>query len=156
MQFKVVPIPAEIADEVRRTGKAPYFHHPAHVHVASEHGYGPCRVCLRRTRAGEQRVLFNYNPNRGMDEIPFGGPIVIHQEPCQPFAGEGFPEELRGLPLALCGHLKGGQGTVCSAIAKETPEAAIRELFSNPEVGYITLRNTDPDSACFIARIERA
>jgi hypothetical protein len=156
VRFKVLPIPVEIAEEVRRSGRAPFFGHPAHVHVASEHGYGPCRLCLRRTRGGEKRILFTYNPNRGEAGIPFSGPIVVHLEPCQPFDGAGYPEELKDLPLAFCAHLKGGAGTVCRSDGTEGPESMIEALFANPEVDYITLRNTDPDSACFVARVERA
>jgi len=156
MRFKVLPIPLEVAEEVRRSGRAPFFGHPTHVHVAPEHGYGPCRLCLCRTRGGEQRVLFNYNPNRDKAGIPFGGPIVIHQDPCKPFDGEGFPEELKGLPIAFCGHLKGGTGTMEQAEPMASPELEIQALFANPEVDYITIRNIDPDSACFVARVERA
>ncbi|HJW09542.1 MAG TPA: DUF1203 domain-containing protein [Holophagaceae bacterium] len=156
MPFKVIPIPTEIAESVRATGSSPFSGHPAHVHVASEHGYGPCRVCLGRTRGGEKRILFTYNPDRGGAGIPFSGPIVVHHDACRPFAGEGFPEELRGLPFALCGRLKGGAGTVFDATPLDAPEAAIEAMFANPDVDHIDLRNVDPDSACFVARIERA
>ena len=155
MRFKIIPIPVEVAEEARASGRAPHFGHPTHPHTASAEGYGPCRLCLQRTRAGERRVLLTYNPTRDLPGIPFGGPIVVHQEACEPYAGHGVPEGWEGLPIALCGHLEGGAGLVFRE-ASDGLEAGILDLFRDPRVAFITLRNTDPDSACYIARVERA
>jgi len=155
MTFKVIPIPAEVAEAARTSGHAPHFGHPTHLHRASSQGYGPCRLCLRRTAVGEQRVLFTYNPTRGGAGIPFGGPVVIHLEPCQPFSGEGLPEGWKGIPMAVCGHLRQGKGLVFRTEMEGGLEAAILETLRDPEVAFITLRNMDPDSACYIARVER-
>jgi hypothetical protein len=59
--YRIVPIPAGIAEAVRATGRSPQYGHPAHVDLAL--GYGPCRCCLRTFReAHEKRILFTYNP----------------------------------------------------------------------------------------------
>ena len=62
MTFRVIPIPTSLAEEARRTGRAPGYGHPIRASVASASGYGPCRHCLRRTRKGERRLLLNFNP----------------------------------------------------------------------------------------------
>ena len=59
MQFIVRGVPQQIADEVRRTQRAPGYGHPAHSEIAR--GTGPCRCCLRPFVTGrESRLLFTY------------------------------------------------------------------------------------------------
>ena len=154
MAFKVVSIPTLLAEEARRTRLAPSFGHPVQASVASASGYGPCRHCLRRTQVGERRLLLNYNPYPEPDQVSVVGPIFIHEEPCEAFVGEGFPGELRGLPMRLQGHLRDGSGIVNRFLDSQFPEAAIENLFHDPEIGFIALRNEE--AGCFIARIERA
>ena len=93
--IRVVPLPSPIADEARRTGRSPGYGHPAHVELAT--GYGPCRQCLRRFRAGEERrLLFTFDAFAGLSTYPQPGPIFIHEEPCAPWDAPGaFPDELK-------------------------------------------------------------
>lgn len=59
--IRVVAIPTEVAEFVRRSVKAPGYGHPAHNDLAS--GYGPCRHRLRMFELGqERRISFTYNP----------------------------------------------------------------------------------------------
>ena len=154
MSFKVTPIPASVAEEVRRTGRAPGFgSHPVKTSAASEKGYGPCRLCLRQTRKGELRLLFNYNPYPEPEEVSVVGPIFIHQDPCEPFKDEGFPEELRSLPMVLRGHLQEGAGLVNRRLNGQKPEEVIEALFRDPKIAFISIQNAE--AACFIARVER-
>ncbi|MBZ5522893.1 MAG: DUF1203 domain-containing protein [Acidobacteriia bacterium] len=142
-----------LAENVRSSLQSPQYGHPAHVEVAA--GYGPCRLCLRQFRIGEEnRILFTYNPFDGVEDYPSPGPVFIHQAACTPYAGAGaFPAELRTLPLTLEAY-----GKDRWIIARERPaepeiEAAIERLFANGAVKYIHIRNTE--AGCFIARIER-
>lgn len=154
MAFKVVPIPTSLAEEARRTGLAPGYGHPVQGSTASASGYGPCRHCLRRTQEGEVRLLLNYNPYPEPDQVSVVGPIFIHEERCEAYLGEGFPDELRGLPMLLQGHRLDGSGIVNRSLDPQFPEAAIENLFHDPEIGFLALRNAE--AGCFIARIERA
>jgi len=154
MAFQVIPIPDQVADEVRRTGRAPGYGHPAQNSIASASGYGPCRLCLRRTRQGEARTLFSYNPFPEPEEVSVVGPVFIHQEPCGRFAGAGFPEDLRGLPMVLRGHLRGGAGLVNRRLDGRDPDEAIETLFKDPEIAFISIQNEE--AGCFIARVDRA
>ncbi len=154
MSFRVAPIPSAIAEEARRTRRSPGYGHPVQESVASAHGYGPCRSCLRRTRQGEHRLLLSYNPFQEPEEVKEVGPIFIHEAACQPFAGTGFPEELSGLPLVLRGHLADGAGIVHRKLQEEAPEAAIEAMFRDPRIAFIAIQNAE--AGCFIARVERS
>jgi hypothetical protein len=151
MRYRVLPIPTKVAEAVRRTGRAPGYGHAAQPSVAGPDGYGPCRHCLGRTREGEGRLLFNYNPYFGMNEVPVVGPIFVHEADCAAFAGDGYPEELRGLPLIAQGHLADAAGLIH---APGDPELTIPRLFADPRIAFITLRNTE--AGCFVARVVRA
>jgi len=153
MNYRVTPIPQDIADEARRTLRSPGFG-PIPVSVASASGYGPCRSCLRRTKEGERRLLMNYNPYPESEQVPVVGPIFIHQDHCESFRGAGFPEELLGLPMALRGHFQDGSTILNQRLEGQDPQAAIEAMFQNPRVAFIAIQNTE--ASCFIARIERA
>jgi hypothetical protein len=151
--FQLVPIPDHIARQVRQNLKSPQYGHPAHVEIAN--GYGPCRLCLRTFREGqEKRILFTYNPFDGIDPYPSPGPIFIHEQPCAPFSpDDDFDSALRKIPLVLEGF-----GANRSLLAEERfadgkLEDRIQKVFANPQVNYIHLRNGE--AGCFIARIEK-
>lgn len=151
--FRVIALPAAVADAVRGTLRSPGYGHPAHVEVAA--GYGPCRSCLRTFRAGEEeRVLFTYDPFDGLDPYPSPGPIFIHRDACPRHDGPGFPEELRALPLTLEGY-----GADRWIVARERVhdggvERAAGLLLADARVHYVHVRNTE--AGCYVARIERA
>ena len=95
----------------------------------------------------------SYNPYPEPEQVPVGGPIFIHEDSCEPFDGPGFPEELRGLPMALRGHFKDGSTIINQKLEDQDPEAAIEAMFQNPRIAFIAIQNTE--AACFIARVER-
>jgi hypothetical protein len=151
--FRVFPITPALAEEVRSTLKSPQYGHPAHMELAT--GYGPCRACLKRFRAGEEeRILFTFNPFQGLDEYPSPGPVFIHAKSCPSYdALQAFPGELRSLPLTLEAY-----GENRWIIARERPsadeiESSVERLLHTTGVLYIHIRNTE--AGCFIARIER-
>ncbi len=153
MSFHVVPMPTAIAEEARRTGKAPGYGHPVLTGAAPADGYGPCRSCLRRTHPGERRLLMTYNPYPEPGQVPVAGPVFIHEQPCAPFSGPGFPQELRGLPMVLQGHLRAAAGLVNRRLDGASPEADIEAMLRDPQIEFLTLRNAE--AGCFIARVER-
>ena len=151
--FRVLPIDFKLAEAVRRTLKSPQYGHPAHVELAA--GYGPCRLCLKQFRAGEEdRILFTFNPFQGLDDYPSPGPVFIHARTCPSYdEPQAFPEELRSLPLTLEAY-----GENRWIIARERPsakeiESSVERLLQTSGVRYIHVRNTE--AGCFIARIER-
>ena len=150
--FRVEPIPAEIAEKTRQTGKSPQYGHPVFTEIAK--GYCPCRQCLHTFRTGEDsRTLFTYNPFEGLDDYPSPGPIFIHEKPCTPFAADGFPEDLRSIPLVLEAYGKDRQLIAQERIRDDVVEPAIERLLGLDGVLYLHVRNLE--AGCFIAQIER-
>jgi hypothetical protein len=151
--IRVVAIPSAVVDEVRNSGKAPRYGHPAHTEVAK--GYGPCRHCLHAFHVGaEQRTLFTYDPFTGIEQIPLPGPIFIHAEACERYPeNAGYPEDLRKHAAVLDAYAK-GQTLVAQRVADEGGhDAAVEDLLRLPGVDYIEVR--DKNAGCYDFRIER-
>jgi len=152
-QYRVLPIPATIADDVRAKMKSPQYGHPAAVEPAT--GKGPCRSCLRTFQLGaEERILFTYNPFEGIDRYPEPGPIFVHAQACEPHAGDGFPDGLRPLEMTL--EAFGDERWMLrrERLEGREPEPVIEELLAMPGVRYLNIRNSE--AGCFIARVERS
>jgi hypothetical protein len=153
MRFTVRGVPQEIADEVRRTRRAPGYGHPAHLEVAS--GTGPCRCCLRTFAPGkEERLLFTYRPRSADGSLMAPGPVFIHAEHCEAYAGEGFPDGLRSLPLAFEARATGSRVVDLSARPDGSAETEIGRLFESGDAAWLHLRHAE--AGCFIARVDRA
>jgi hypothetical protein len=149
MDYRVIALRQETADEARARLRSPGFGHPAHVEVAP--GTGPCRLCLRPFRVGEEeRVLFTYNPF-GPGSLPSPGPVVVHKDPCPRFEAPGFPPALQGMPLVVEGYDERGLAVARRAAAD--PDHATREVLAAVGVAYAHLRRAD--AGCFVARVER-
>jgi hypothetical protein len=152
MSFKVRGVPQSVADEVRRTRVSPGYGHPVHEEVAT--GSGPCRCCLRPFEPGrERRLLFTYRPAGDDSSLMAPGPVFIHADHCDAFGGEGFPPELRALPLAF--EARGLESrvvelTIDSAAA---PEAHIERLLGSDGNEWLHVRHAH--AGCFIARVDR-
>lgn len=153
MSFRVLPLPNPLVEAARRTRRSPGFGHPVVESVASASGYGPCRHCLRRTREGEARLLFTCNPFEA-PELPMAGPVFVHAEACEAHAGPGFPEELRGLPLVLRGHLADGSAVRIRRLGEADPVEALEDILADPAMAFVALQNAE--AGCYVARVERA
>jgi hypothetical protein len=152
MEYRVIALRQETADQVRNTMRAPGYGHPAHVEVAK--GSGPCRLCLRPFRIGEEeRLLFTYNPFPDDADLPSPGPIFVHKAPCSRHEASGFPPGLLGLPLALEAYDDSGVAMIRVRVAGD-PQVLVEDVLSSPEVAYAHLRHAE--AGCFIARVERA
>lgn len=157
--YRVVPLPDPVSRAVRTAHKSPGYGHDAQVEVAT--GSGPCRSCLRQFRVGEERrILFTFDAFDGLDPYPSPGPVFVHEDDCEPFAGPGFPPELRSLPMTLEAYAAGRWlvarervGAVDGEAGNDV-ESAIGRLFAEPAVEYIHVRNSE--AGCFMAWIERA
>lgn len=152
--YKVIAIATNIAGEVRASGKAPSYGHPAHIEIAK--GYGPCRHCLRPFQAGvESRTLFTYNSFEGVEEVPLPGPVFIHTAACERYPEQGgYPADLLRIPAVMLGYAKGQTLLHRELVDPGGQMDAIEKLFANPEVDYIEVR--DRKAGCYTFRIERA
>jgi hypothetical protein len=97
--IRIVAIPTEAAEMVRKTMRAPFHGFPAHAEMATEDA--PCRHCLRMIVAGkDRRILFTYDRFEGVEALPQPGPVYVHEESCPHYESEaGFPEDSGEAPV---------------------------------------------------------
>ena len=152
--FKVVPIPDHIALEARREMISPQYRSLAAASSLAN-GYGPCRSCLRVFRQGaENRIYITYNSSEGLSQLPSPGPIFIHEENCEPYDADGFPPELRGLPMLFEAFGPGDHMMKRNKAESALIEQQIDDMFSCKEIEHLKVRNAE--AGCFIALIIRA
>jgi hypothetical protein len=150
--FRFLGIPSAIADEARATLKSPQYGHPAHQEVAQ--GYGPCRVCLRTFKVGqEERLLFTYQPFEDPGSLPAPGPIYVHATSCPRYNRDVLPPDFRALPLVVEGYRPGGKLVAQERVGERDPEAVLAQVFQEARAEYAHIRNGE--AGCFMARVER-
>jgi len=152
--IRIVAIPTEVSEEVRKTMRAPFHGFPAHAELAADNA--PCRHCLRTIVSGkDRRILFTYDRFAGVEALPQPGPVYIHEGPCPRYESDsGFPEELRGSPRTLEAYGRGRRLLGQEYVADGKFEPAVEKLFGHDEVDYIQVHSTI--AGCFTFRIERA
>ncbi len=150
---RIVPIPTEVAESVRATGKAPVYGFPAHRQVAA--GRAPCRHCLRLIRPQEEELLlFTYDPFREVGQPPLPGPVYIHAEECERNGDlRSFPEEFRGRSLTLIAYGDDRKLMHEIQLTNGREDEAAQQLFADPAVKYVHVRSTD--AGCYLFRLER-
>lgn len=150
--FAVRAIPREIATYVRVHGRDPVWGTPSLTQPAT--GFGPCRLCLRTFRQGEElRTLFTYDTYQGVAEFPQPGPVYIHAEDCVRHE-DGFPPDLRELKLTFEAVAAGPRVVALERTVGGDAEGVIARLLGLPGTEFVNVRNTE--AGCFVARIERA
>lgn len=149
MNFRVLPISAEIAAQVRKTLVSPQYKSLAATTSVAD-GYGPCRSCLRVFDQGvDRRIFFTYNSFDGLSSLPDPGPVFIHANECKAFDGV-FPEDILDLPVYFEAF-----GDESRMIRREKMERnsvieQVTGLLSVPEVRFVNLRNAE--AGCYIAK----
>src|ERR1700751_5895827 len=151
--FQVVAIPTEVAESVRKTGKAPGYGFPAHKETAA--GRAPCRHCLRLIRKNEEELLlFTYDPFRELGEPPLPGPVYIHASECTRHPeSDVISEEYRGRLLTLEGYGENRALVRESRVSEGAEERVAEQLFTGAKVRYVNVRSTE--AGCFLFRLER-
>jgi hypothetical protein len=153
MNYRVISIDGEAAEKVRSTMTSPFGKLPASLSVAT--GYGPCRSCLRTFRQGEEeRVYITYDPFAGRSDLPLPGPVFIHAQDCEPYAGEGFPQTLLSIPMIFEGYGERSRLVASEAADATSLNEQIGRILERDDVEAIHIRNAE--AGCFIARIEPA
>ena len=151
-RFAVRALPQDVANYVREHGRDPVWDQPALTQPAT--GFGPCRLCLRTFREGEEmRTLFTHDTYADVAEFPQPGPVYIHADACDRYAGDGFPPELRALELTFEGVAAGPRVVALERTHGEDVDSAIGRLLDLADVDYVNVRNTE--AGCFVARVDR-
>jgi hypothetical protein len=151
--YRVEALPESIAAKARATGRSPQYGHPAHAEVAR--GTGPCRSCLKQFRVGEERrMLFTYNPFEGLANYPAPGPIFIHEAGCERYDEDGFPPEIRTLPMILEAYGDDRRLLAMEPCGAKEVDELLGKLLGFPDVRYVHVRNAE--AGCFMANVVRA
>ena len=152
-RFAVHALPQDVAMHVRGHGRDSVWGHAAVTEPAT--GFGPCRLCLRTFREGEElRILFTHDTYAGVSEFAPPGPVFIHADDCSRYDGDGFPPELRGLELTFEGVAAGPRVVALERTMGDDAVRAIENLLRIPEVDYVNVRNSG--AGCFVARVDRS
>ena len=139
MHVSPLPTPLRInGGAVRVTADAP-------------HSY-PCRRCLRDAEPGEALYLVGYDPFTGASPYSGSGPIYVHAHACEPFAGDGIPDQLTRRLLSVRAYderhmLVGADVTEGSEL-----EDVASRLLDAEEAAYLHVHTARP--GCFAARID--
>ncbi len=156
-QFKIVPLSAGYASNIRETKKDD-FGHDVVEQVAT--GHGPCRVSLRPFAPGQDvRLLFSHSPFKIDNAFNQPGPIFIHKKEVEAYKDiHRFPPEIKAdkvhFHLTLIGYNKQQQMIFTRLIGDDDVDILILEIFEqHPEVEYLHARSAE--ACCFICKIER-
>jgi hypothetical protein len=151
-RFAVTALPQDVATYVREQDHDPIWGHPALTQPAT--GFGPCRLCLRTFREGEEmRTLFTHDTYAGVADFPQPGPVYIHAGDCDRYDSDEFPPELRALNLTFEGVAAGPRVVALERTEGEGVDSAIRRLLDLADIDYVNVRNTE--AGCFVARVDR-
>ena len=150
--FRIVPLPTEIAEAARHTGKAGAADHAIMV-AHLPHAY-PCRHCLRWAQSGEQVILFPYAAIPSGHPYSETGPIFVHADECQRYSATNeYPADFRHGRVfrAYDSNFKIIDAQVVNG---SEPEGMIESLFQNRDTAFVDVRSVT--RGCFTFRIKRA
>ena len=153
MNYKVIPVSEAISSEVRSKLISPQYGSLAAA-VSVANGYGPCRSCLRVFDQGtEHRIYFTYNSFEGRSDLPDPGPVFIHERECRRYENNGFPEDLKDLPILLEAFADESRLMSRTRLDPLQVNEQIAAILEEQQVRFINLRNAEV--GCFIAAVER-
>jgi len=150
--FRVVPLPTEVAEKARRVAKQGGAPDHRIVKADSPNSY-PCRHCLHWAELGESLVLFPYA------SIPAGyaysetGPIFVHEQVCERYAAtEEYPAAFRsGRSIRA---YDSDRNMIAAEVANGSePEPIIEKFLEKPETAFVQVRSAS--RGCYTMEIQR-
>jgi Protein of unknown function (DUF1203) len=155
--FKIVPISAEMAGNIRRN-KKDLFGNGTMVQMAN--GAGPCRQSLQPFIPGkDKRVLFSYSPFNKPGLFSETGPVFIFENEVASYQDVyQFPAAIKAdkinFPLSLIGYNSNDNMVYTKLVGDEDVEDLIEQAFDNrADINYLHVRNSE--ACCFICKVER-
>jgi Protein of unknown function (DUF1203) len=138
--FQVHALPAEALDAVRSIG-VDASGNPIERLITA--GGEPLRCCLRNAEAGEQAILFGYEPPIPASPYREIGAVFAHAQPCDgPASIDAYPTSWRGKAQVLRAYDRRGWIHSSTRVHDGTnPEAVIAEMLADPDVAQIHSRN---------------
>ncbi|GAA2395626.1 DUF1203 domain-containing protein [Dactylosporangium salmoneum] len=137
--FAVHAIDPVLLDSVRASG-TDVSGHP--VQPVGAEGGEPLRCCLRDAVAGEQMILFGYEPLLPPSPYREIGAVFAHATPCDGPSGDGYPQAWRGRPQVLRAYDERGWIHPATRTHDGTaPEGELADILADPAVVRVDSRN---------------
>lgn len=151
--FRIHAIDPEVLESVRAKG-TDVSGNPVE-HMVSGDG-SPLRCCLRDTEAGENVILFGFEPVIPASPYREIGAVFAHAERCEgPVATDSYPKDWYGRPQVLRAYdSRGWIHPSSTSHDGQDPEKVIAEVFAHPEVVLVHSRNIA--YGCYNMAITRA
>ena len=150
--FRIVPVPTEIAETARRAANAGAANHSL-LTAKSPRTY-PCRHCLRWAEPGERVILFPYAAIPSGHPYSESGPIFVHADQCKRYsATDAYPANFRS-GRVFRAYDERSNIVDAQVVDGREPELVIQELFENPETAFVDVRSVT--HGCFTFRVQRA
>ena len=125
---------------------------PTAVRSVADYG-APCRQCLRNATPGEPLVLAPYNPFTQPSPYAGDGPVFVHADGCEPFAG-GRSEQVDGRTLSIRAYDADAMLADATVLPGERFEEGVKTLLDRPDVAFLHVHFAGP--GCFAFRVDRA
>jgi hypothetical protein len=151
MSFQIHALPSDLITGVRTSGRD-VSGNPVEAVVAT--GGEPLRCCLRDARAGEDQILFGYEPVLPASPYREIGAVFAHAAACPAGPVAGYPAEWRGRKQVLRAYDSRGWIHPSTRVHDGSdPEAVIAEILADPQVDRIHSRNVA--YGCYMFAITR-
>jgi Protein of unknown function (DUF1203) len=139
MTYEIRALPAAILDTVRATGLDASGNLVERVTAS---GGEPLRCCLRDATAGEQLMLFGYEPPLPPSPYREVGAVFAHAERCAGPAAGAYPDGWRDRSQVLRAYDERGWIHPATRVHDGSdPEAAIAKVLAAPGVVQVHSRN---------------
>jgi hypothetical protein len=155
MPLRYTPMPSDLAARYRRREPDAYGLTPE-IHVSGGDGM-PCRHCLANINAGDPYLILAYRPFPDLQPYAETGPIFLHAEECQAYAGGAVPPILTtSKDYLLRGYSEDDRIVYGSGSVVPVADIGARatELLQRAEIAYVHVRSARNN--CYQCRIERA
>jgi hypothetical protein len=148
LDYRVSALPTEVAERLRRAAFDDFGNalEPA---VQS----GPCRHCLRYALPGERLVLVAYSPFETRNPYRETGPIFLHADGCERYAGGALPPDFAQRPIVLRAYDAAQTIARAEVVVDGTTEQRIAGLVADPEIAWVHARSLT--HGCYLFRIDR-
>lgn len=115
----------------------------------------PCRVSLQDGEIGEEVVLVNFEHQTANSPFRASHAVYVRAGAEQAESSRNeVPEMLRSRILSLRGFDDDGMLTAAELADGKAVEAAIEQIFLEPQVSYVHIHFAKP--GCYAARVDRA
>ncbi len=151
--FRIETISPTDVNDARRVGVDNLGNPVEHIELQ---GGEPLRCCLRDARPGEKAILFAYEPSIPTSPYREIGAVFTHAAACGgPTSLTTYPDDWRGRPQVLRAYDERGWIHPASRMHDGSdPEAAIADVFADPDVVQIHSRNVV--YGCYMFTLRRA